>query len=203
MKKQKLKFKKLMNEYRAESYELKYVEEVLKDANADFEEYYQQFCIKKRVQLGALKKKHANRLQQIFASPPALRNSVEKKLQQQEYDSKNLFRQIARKFHPDTIPLDDPRQDDYAEVFKKAANAIQEAKWGELFDIAETHNLDLDEYDTVIKSLKADIQRVQSQIKKKKGTYAWLLYECETDQEKDEIIKRFLNHIYVDYQDTT
>ena len=192
-----------MNEYRSESYELEYVEEVLRDANSDFEVYLQSFIKKKQIKIGALKKKHATRLEQIFSTSPALTKSIKNLQRQGEYDSKNLFRQIARKFHPDTLGLDDPRQEEYAEIFKKAANAIQEAKWGDLFDVAEQYNLDLDDYDEVISSLKIDIKRIKAEVKKKKETYAWMLYECGNNQDKDEIIKRFLNHIYVDYYDIT
>ena len=203
MRKQKLKFKKLMNEYRSESYELEYIDEVLKDANSDFEVYLQGFIAKKQIKIDELKKKHATRLEKVFSISLGVTKSIKNLQRQGEYDSKDLFRQIAKKFHPDTLPLGDPRQEEYEEIFKKAANAIQESKWGELFDLAEKYDLDMDDYDQVIKSLKIDIERVRDEIRKKKDTYAWILYECENNYQKDEVIKRFLNYVYIDYYNIT
>lgn len=201
--KKKLKFKKLMNEYRAQFYELEYVKEVLKEAHTEFNEYYAKFCAKKKVQLSKLNQKHESRVKQLFTPQPGLSKKIVKQVKENEYDAKKLFRQIAKKFHPDTLALDDPRVHEFEEVFKKATSAIDNCQWGELFNIADTYNLQFDDYESVNSSLVKDIQRIKKDISGKKDTYAWLLYHCETDAAKDEIIKRFLNHVYVDYRDPT
>ena len=71
---------------------------------------------------------------------------VEEKIQEQEYDSKSLFRQIAKKFHPDTLETGDPDKEEKEEIFKTAMRAIDECNWGLLFDIAAKHNLELKDY---------------------------------------------------------
>ena len=42
-------------------------------------------------------------------------------------------KQIAKKFHPDLLAADDPRNYEYQEVFKKAVNSIKNKEWGDLF----------------------------------------------------------------------
>lgn len=192
-----------MNEYRSLFYELEYVEEILKSANVEFELYKNNFCSKKQIMVGHLNQKHSDRVKQIFSNKPSISKETIKKTKQSSYDSKKLFRQIARKFHPDTLSLDDPRQKEYEEIFKKASSAINEAAWGKLFDIADQHDLDLENYDSINNSLELEIAIIRKQIVGKKTTYAWLFYHCATDEEKDKLMKKFLNHIYVDYTDPT
>ena len=195
--KKKLKFKKLLNEYRSLSYEMKYMEEVLKEGLPDFEIYYRQYCTEEDIDLGSLNKKNAIRVKEIFSSSTAISKAVEGKMRQEEFDSKKLFRQIARRLHPDTVMDDDPHKQEYEEAFKRAASAITEGRWGELFDVADYYDLDLEEYDEINKSLKLDIQRIKKQIQTKKDSYAWLLYDCDADKNcKDNVVKRFLKHLF-------
>ena len=122
-----------MNEYRSLFYELEYINDILKEANAEFEFYKNKFCSKKQV-------------------------NVEQ---------------------------------------------LNQGNWGQLFDIADQHGLDLEDYDSINNSLKGEIFIIRKQINNKKTTYAWLLYHCESDEQKDKLIKQFLNHIYVDYRNST
>jgi len=195
--KKKLKFKKLLNEYRSLSYELKYIDAVLRDSNPEFEVYYRHYCVEEEIDIVNLNKKHSSRVNQIFSNQTGIAKAVEKKQRQGEFDSKSLFRQVARKFHPDLLQMDDPRKEEYEETFKKAAAAVDNAAWGELFDIADKYDLDLHEFDEINKVLKLDIQRIKKQVQTKKDSYAWLLYECEDDKNcKDNVVKRFLKHLF-------
>ena len=192
-----------MNEYRSLFYELEYINDILKEANVEFEFYKNKFCSKKQVNVGQLNQKHSKRVKKIFSPAPAVVKEIIKKEKQSRYDAKKLFRQIARKFHPDTLPLNDARAEEYEDIFKSASAAIDEGNWGQLFDIADQHGLDLEDYDSINNSLKEEIFIIRKQINNKKTTYAWLLYHCESDEQKDKLIKQFLNHIYVDYRNST
>ena len=203
MSRDKFKFKKLLNEYRSESYELQYVDEVLKDAYQEFDEYYKRFCNKKKINLDALNKKHSERVDKLFSNNTAIKKAVDNKMRQDEFDTKHIFKQIARKFHPDKIREDDPKYQEHKSIFQRAANAITEAKWGELLNIVDEYNLDLKDYTSACSALRISIKKIKEEIRKKKDTYAWLLQECERDEEKDQLMKRYLNHVYIDYTDPT
>jgi len=195
--KKKLKFKKLLNEYRSLSYELKYMDAVLLDGNPEFEVYYRHYCEEEGIDIQQLNKKNATRVNQLFSTQTGIAKAIETKQRQGEFDSKSLFRQVARKCHPDLLQLDDPRKEEYEETFKKASAAVDNASWGDLFDIADKYDLDLHEFDEINKVLKLDIQRIKKQVQTKKDSYAWLLYECEDDKNcKDNVVKRFLKHLF-------
>jgi len=195
--KKKLKFKKLLNEYRSLFYERQYVDEVLKDETHTFEIYYRRYCAENDIDINGLNKEHSVRVEHIFSSSTEIAKAIEAKGRQGEFDSKKLFRQIAKRFHPDVLCADDPRQKEYEEVFKKASGAIDEGRWGELFDVAEKYDLDLHDYDSINKCLRLDIGRIKKEILHKKDSYAWLLQECEEDTLcKDNVVRRFLKHLF-------
>ena len=197
MNKKKLKFKKLLNEYRSEFYELQYVIEVLRDANQEFEVYYRQYCKDKDIDLEKLNREHAPRVSDVFSGQQGIVKAIEDQKPNAEFDSKKLFRQIARKFHPDTVDEEDPRKSEYEDAFKRASSAIDEGNWGQLFDIADQYNLDLEDYDEINRSLLLDIDHVRRDIKQKKNTYAWLLVACEEDEDcKERVVRAFLKHLF-------
>ena len=193
----KFKFKKLLNEYRYLLRDLEYVNEVLIEANKDFEIYHKKYCIENEIDLKEMNKENSTRVKNIFSSQSTLSVSIEKVKRQEEFDSKNLFRQIARMFHPDTLSKDDPNKIEYEEIFKKASAAIDNAEWGKLFDIADKYNLDIQDYDQINECLKMDTKRTSIIIQNKKDSYAYILYECEDDVNcKENVIKRFLKHLF-------
>lgn len=193
----KFKFKKLLNEYRFLDQELKYLDEILVEANKYFEIYHREYCTQNDINLAELNSKHSDKVSEIFSDGVGIKLSVEKIERQKEYDSKDIFRQIARKFHPDTLKMDDPNKFEYEEVFKEASAAIDNGNWGKLFAIVDKYNLDLKEYDGVNECLKVDIKRTKQIVQNRKDSYAYLLYECEEDRGcKENVIKRFLKHLF-------
>lgn len=193
----KYKFKTLLNEYRYLSKELRYIDEILVEASKEFEIYHREYCKENNIDLANLNKVHSKEVKKILSNNGAILKSLKTKEYQKEYDSKDIFRTIARKFHPDVLTADDPNKSEYEDVFKRASAAIDEGNWGELFDIVDEYDLDLKDYESAIASLKKDIKRTQEKIQSKKDMYSYLLYECEDDKNcKDNLIKRFLKHLF-------
>ena len=111
-------------------------------------------------------------------------------------DLKYLYRALARKLHPDVIADDDPRKDEYENAFKRASSANNKGRWGELFDIIDKYNIHLRKYKDAIECLEFDIERIKKELNKEKSTYSWMLQEAKTEEEKHEIVKRFLRHLF-------
>ena len=44
--------------------------------------------------------------------------------------------------------------------------------------------------------MKSEIAELNVDIKKQKDTYNYIFSECESDQEKDTIVKRFMSQIF-------
>jgi len=194
----KLKFKKLLNHYRSLQYEEEYVKEVLKEAHIEFDEYYREFCRIYLVNIERLEKKKNDRLKAAYeqSEKPSMKG-VDEKLRAKDYDHKNVFKQIARKLHPDKLSEDDPRLKEFEDDFKTAAAGINDGNWGDLFNIAEKHDIDIKDYDTVNESIKDSIKVLVKKITELKNQYSYMFYECEDDKNcKDNIIKNFLRQVF-------
>ena len=163
MNKSKLKFKKLLNEYRSHFYELEYINLIIRETNIEFEEYKNGYINKKKIKILDLNQKHQERIKKIFTPSPIIKE-IAKERKETPYDSKKLFRQIARKFHPDTMASDEPLLDEYEGVFKSAMNAIDNNSWAELFDIAEKYNLELEDYETINDLLVKETVLIEKEI---------------------------------------
>ena len=60
---QKYKFKQLLNEYRYLSKELKYIDEILVDANKEFEIYHKKYCEENNIDLHKLNQKNSEKVE--------------------------------------------------------------------------------------------------------------------------------------------
>ena len=196
--KNKLKFKKLLNEYRSLQYEYEFIKEVLKDAHHDFDNYYRQFCKKYLVDIEKFERQKQSRMQSVFEKPdkPAMQG-IEEKIRAKDYDYKKIFKQIARKLHPDKLAQDDPRLDEFEDDFKTAASGISDGNWGDLFNIAEKYDIDIEDYDQVNKSIKESIGVIKGKVEALKTQYSYMFYECEDNEGcKENIIKNFIRQVF-------
>lgn len=202
MKRDKFKFLKLLSEYRALSYELKYIKEVLEEGHHEFERYYRQWCDSNDVDLQKLNERNQRRVDTVFIEEKSHKMRQELALEEfreetsEQRDLNYLHKALAKKLHPDKLVDGDPRKEEYEEAFKRAMGARETGQWGELFDVVEKYNIHLRRYKDAIECLEFDINRVQAELKKEKSTYSWMLYQAETEEEKEEVVKQFLRHLF-------
>ena len=196
--KSKLKFKKLLNEYKSLKYEEQYIKEVLRDSHQDFDEYYRKFCQENEVSIASLEKDNKDKVTKAFEeSKQSEIKGIDEKIRAKDYDYKKIFKQIARKLHPDKLSDDDPRLSEFEDDFKKAANGINNGHWGDLFDVADKHEIDIEDYEMVNKSIKDSIDVMKKQIASLKNQYSYMFYECEEDKNcKDSVIKSFIKQLF-------
>ena len=64
--KNRLKFLKLLSEFRSKNYELKYIREVLDEAHLEFEIYHRKWCAENNVDLAALNSKNQRKVDMPF-----------------------------------------------------------------------------------------------------------------------------------------
>src|SRR5210317_931974 len=103
--KERLKFLKLLNEFRSLDYELQYVKEVLGVAHQEFEEYYREWCAENDVDLAELNKANSKKVAVTFqkVDTTELRQKVNQKLEAESRDFKSVYRKLAKKLHPDML----------------------------------------------------------------------------------------------------
>lgn len=199
MMREKLKFKKLLSEFRTLEYEYYYNQEVLRDAHEYFENYYLKWCDDNGVDLAKLqeekKSKVANIMQQNTQEHIDTHGRFE--TNKKKIKHKEVFRSVARKIHPDRIGQDDPRYEDYQEAFKRACRATEQEEWGELFDVVDKYEIEIPDYDEANESIAKDIERMGEKIKSQKMTYSWHLQNCGDDEVcKSRVVKAFLNYMF-------
>jgi hypothetical protein len=192
----KFKFKQLLNIYRSLEKELNNMKEIMRSLHYEFEDQYRAYCNKYNIDTKKLNKDNSQKVSKIFEEK-AVVPFVREKLASKERDHTQLYKDIARKIHPDKVDTDDPKYPMYEEDFKKANNAVNFGLWGDLFDIADKYSVDVKDYDTVIESLKIDIKRVEKEIASEKSTYSWKLFNCDGDHKcRENVIKGFLNQVF-------
>tara|TARA_B100000963_G_scaffold358004_1_gene381539 strand:+ start:709 stop:1311 length:603 start_codon:yes stop_codon:yes gene_type:complete len=176
--KDKLKFKKLLNEFRSLEFEHEYNSEVLKEVGQTFESACNDWCEKNNIDINELmKKKFPN---QTHSAPQTDDGSIyEPKIKTSKH--KDIFRSIAKKFHPDKIK-EKHKQEEMKSAFQKASSAMQEEQWGELFDVIDKYEIEISDYNEANASLEKDIVRMQEKLKVQKSTFTWHFGNCEGDQ---------------------
>jgi len=192
---EKLKFKKLLNEYKSLEYEYQMVKEILKDAHFDFEVFYRQWCANRDIDVKQLNQDNKQKVTEIFEQKETGIIPVGKpKTKTQKH--KEIYKAIAKKIHPDKLDTADSNYwRDYMD-FKDTVKSIADENWGKLFDIADRHNIYLKDYESICADIEEDIERIRGEIEKEKSSYSWKLYECKDDKCKDELIKSFLLQLF-------
>ena len=181
----KLKFKKLLNQYRSLRFELEFIEDVLSEYHLIFEETYRKYCAENDIDLQALHEQNQEKVEKLFSNKPVPKEEeeiVESKAMSSRH--KSLYRDLAKKLHPDLLPEGDPRYDEYEQAFN-------------LFDLAERFDIDARNFGPLCDSLKEDIEKISAKIDNEKKTFSWALYECEeTEDCTERVIKNFLMAVF-------
>ena len=183
------KIKRLRKELQFVQSELEYVQEVLNEWHLIFEEYHRDYCKRKGIDLDQLNKKCSKKITQLIDNPITKDNGLILYQNKKHKDIfKKIYKQIAKKLHPD-IGGDE-------EEFKKATTAMQEKNLQKLLDICDEHVIFIQIDKEMIKLLQEQISETKEKINKEKSTYSWSLYSCADDKCKENVIKKFLKHLF-------
>ncbi len=186
---QQKKFKRLRKELQFVQSELEYVLEVLSEWHLIFEEYHRDYCKRKGIDLDQLNKQSSKKIDRLIPNPVKKESGVILYEDKKDKDVfKRIYKQIARNLHPD-VGGDE-------EEFKKATTAMQEKNLEKLLDICDQHVILIQVDREMLKILEKQISETKEQIKKEKSTYSWSLYSCADDKCKDNVVKKFLKHLF-------
>ena len=193
----KLKFQKLLNEYKSHKFELKMVREILKDAHIEFEVFYRRWCAENDVDIGELNKQNEKKVQVVFEKQEKGLAIIEAKEEKKGDKYKKVYREIAKKIHPDKLETSDPRFWEYTNSFKDVTRAMNEQKWGDLFEVVDKYNIWISEYEEACEDIEKSIEETKKLVEHEKKSYSWALYECENDEAcKERVVKNFLHQLF-------
>ena len=200
------RYKKLVKELLFAYSELEYVDEVLKDAHADFETYYQDYCKRNSVPIEKMNEKNAERLEKVY---PKKQNQTDEEgiIQYEEVTGskenhkifQRLYRIVAKKLHPDKFSNQEqtPEVLEKVEAFKQATGAYNKNNWAKFLDICEKYDILPTRYEKINSLIRDEISEIGKKVNHKKLSFSWRLYECEDDDVcKDKVIKNFLYQLF-------
>ena len=191
------RYKKHIMELKFLRSELAYQEEVLVIAHQDFEIWYRKWCEDNGVKLTELNQKHESRVSKILSQPifPDLKKDEQglvpltKEKKQEKKKFHQLFKQVAKATHPD-------KHEGTTLDFKAASAAYQSGDWAMLLQIAEEYSIMPQDLGEVLPVMKEEANRLRNTIENNKKMYSWAFQECETEQCKENLVKKFLKHLF-------
>jgi len=195
------------------------------DTASDFQAYYEEFLQKRSIDLEELNQQNQDRIRQAYGIEEEISGDVpviessgtdlmahhspakkpkEVQLSEDEIVIHNsfskLFKNIAMKIHPDKI---DPLKHDFqqrrkmSEDFKRANRALEEREYFILIEIAEMLDIPLPKnYNQQTRWMKSQVEQLNVQIAHEKNTYNYAFSEAETDEHRDDVIRKFINQLF-------
>ena len=110
-----------------------------------------------------------------------------------------LFKKIALYLHPDRLQKNLTEQEvkQHIDIFNNAKQSLEERRYFILLDLAEKYGVSIPKnYKQQINWMKREIDSLESKLNSKKKTYNHLFAESESDEEKNDLVKRFIKQLF-------
>jgi hypothetical protein len=222
----KLKWKRALSRLRFCYDELEYTTESAKAAAPGFEKFYRRFCAENKIDISQLDQANKQRLNDLYGRPDMIDfepdihmdsgdsaiiphdSNLSKHSEEYEMTADDiamhesfskLFKKIALKLHPDRIDksLPEDEKEMRASLFQKANQALEDKKYYLLLDYADRYNITTPKnYDQQIRWMKRESEKVVNTVDSQKNTYNFSFSQAETEEEREEIIKKFLYQVF-------
>ena len=111
---------------------------------------------------------------------------------------KTLFRDIAKKTHPDILGNDEEKEEKI-ELFKKAKDAVEKKEYENLIDYALLLDLEIPELFSIDyctpKLLSKRVEETRGKVKQITKTVAWGWYHLESEEMRNELIDNYAKYL--------
>tara|TARA_R100001082_G_C4363800_1_gene160751 strand:- start:958 stop:1497 length:540 start_codon:yes stop_codon:yes gene_type:complete len=172
----------------------------------EFEIYYRDFCAKHNISISDLEAEQPEKVQQFSNKPTVTeeqkKEDVKAELSPEQSRKKKIFqrifRGIAKKIHPDKFSNMEQTPDiiKKQEMFKRASEALDNEKWGQLLEIAEELDIHPQKYEKVNELLREEISDLNKKIAHKQKSFGWYMSQAESEDEKDKVVISFLKTLF-------
>jgi hypothetical protein len=175
-----------------------YQQEVFQQAKLDFEEYARKFCEENGIEI------EDPEMDNKTTDVDIRRDNIDFNIEDVETQSdhiKKLFRKIAIMTHPDKLTkLDDYERERKTELFLKAREAAEAGKWFALVDTANALGIETPEPDEEqVDLLQNESENVDKEIRNIEATYAWVMYNLETEGQRKLLMTAYLKNLGVHF----
>ncbi len=162
-----------------------YCEEITKEAMIEFHAEFMKLISHLSKYQKELIYKFIN--QSVSNIPGPGKNKIKSQNKETPESVKKVFKEIAKKTHPDLVG------EENSELFKKAQNAVDNASYSEILHIAKQLEIPPPEpTQNDVDLLEKEVTNINKDIKKIKETYAWTWYHASN---RDSVMERYIAKI--------
>ena len=175
-----------------------YQREVFQQAKSDFEEYAKKFCEENGINIEDPEMDNETTDVDIRGKDI---DFTDMDVETQSKHIKKLFRKIAIMTHPDKLTkLGEYERERKTELFLKAREAAEAGKWFALIDTAYALGIKIPEPDEEqLGLLESESKNVDKEIKDIESSYAWIMYNLETDEQRKLLMTTYLKVLGVHF----
>jgi len=219
------RWKRAVNSLRFLHEEHELVKEVSNAGGPEFQKYYEKFCAENNIDIAALNAKHAERVKEVYGVKDDLGQIPDQDLQTRDelldacdtmiarfqgpvgdedpiIDKEihetfaRLFKAIAIHVHPDKA-RDEITRTLFEQAFKEAKQALDKQQYFKLLEMAEELDIELPKnYNEQIEWMTTENKRLRGLVQKAMQTYNYLFYDCDSDVNRDHLIRSFLKQLF-------
>ena len=179
-----------------------YQQEVFQQAKLDFEEYAKKFCEEEGIEIQ--EPEMGNKTTDVDIRREGV-EFISEDVEAQSEHIKKLFRKIAIMTHPDKlIKLSDSERERKTKLFLKAREAAEAGKWFALVETANNLGIETPKPDEEqIGLLQTESSIVDKEIRNIEASYAWVMYNLETDEQRKLLMTTYLKVLGVNFDKDT
>ena len=221
-----LRWKRTLNELKFKHSEFEFIEDINSSHAQEFQMYLEDFCAQKQVDLADLNRNllaaqtikiEEHESHEVLELPESeieeggalvvhrktpestLTDEVSEKDSKELYESfAKLFKKIALYLHPDrSLGLSEEEKAERVELFKEAQAALKEERYYFLLELSDRFGVRTPKnYKQQNRWMRIKIQEIDSKIHQEKITYNYKYAECETEEEKQQLMKNFIYQVF-------
>lgn len=221
----KIRWKRSLNQLRFIHEEQELVREIVSVSGPEFQKYYLEHCAENGIDLETRNKENEEHIRGLYSEEAGEAEDVadinpedgslilhdgrefddggDQQMTQDEREMYEEFTKLYKKLvticHPDTLSiyLTEEERDDKISMFLAISKAIREKQYYTILEYAEKHKIPLPRnHKQQTRWMKKEFDRIRTLVENEKQTYNYLFSECETKEDKERLVKQFINQIF-------
>ena len=213
----RLRYRRQVNNLKYLHEEKEIVEEILEEAHVEFSEYLAEFAKARRLQFVDDSQNEENTSvtphKSDGPSGGAGREFINDEsgnwidttpLEPAEIDEvheifRKVYRALAMHLHPDRLSpnMSEEQKELHLRKFKTAKSALDNKHYYNLIILAEQYDIEIPEMSGEQSEwIEREIREMRQKIQSLQSSYSFLFSNCKTDEQREELIKRFILQKY-------
>ena len=213
----RLRYRRQVNNLKYLHEEKEIIEEILEEAHVEFSEYLAEFAKTRQLQfLDDSQKEEGTSVIPHESDNPSggserefvndeVGNWIETTPSEpSEIDEvheifRKIYRALAMHLHPDRLSpsMSEGQKELHLRKFKAAKSALENKHYYNLIILAEQYDIEIPEMSGEQSEwIEREIREIREKIQNLQSSYSFLFSNCKTDEQREELIKRFILQKY-------